>query len=177
MVSSKCCAVVSPSPLRFLAALMPPCAHTECERLTGTMEKRSTLPPASAILMTAASPASPPPTTMILGAAMIWVVPSLFSPPRLNPLLLFLASMPGLKPRPTSPCPLTKSQILCVCWFLSWMNFMVRDGRRVLEGRGDPVPCVDENNRGAEPGQFRWLKVSGDGGVVFVGDVVLREAR
>ena len=35
---------------------------------TGTMENRSTLPPASAILMTAASPANPPPTTMILGA-------------------------------------------------------------------------------------------------------------
>jgi hypothetical protein len=61
--------VVSPSPLRFLAALMPPWAQTECERLTGTMEKRSTVPPASAILMTAASPARPPPTTMILGVA------------------------------------------------------------------------------------------------------------
>src|SRR3974390_2544203 len=34
------------------------------------MEKRSTLPPASAILMTAARPARPPPTTMILGAAI-----------------------------------------------------------------------------------------------------------
>src|SRR5579863_4503080 len=62
--------MVSPSPFRFLAALMPPCAHTECDRFTGTMENRSTEPPASAILMTAASPASPPPTTMILGAAM-----------------------------------------------------------------------------------------------------------
>src|SRR5262245_42756776 len=48
---------------------MPPWAQTECERLTGTMEKRSTLPPASAILMTAARPARPPPTTMILGVA------------------------------------------------------------------------------------------------------------
>src|SRR4051812_12323709 len=48
---------------------MPPCAHTECERLTGTIENRSTLPPASAILMTADKPASPPPTTMILGTA------------------------------------------------------------------------------------------------------------
>ena len=67
---------VSPSPLRFLAALMPPCAQTECERLTGTMEKRSTLPPASAILMTAARPARPPPTTMILGVAAI-VLPQL----------------------------------------------------------------------------------------------------
>src|SRR5581483_10217883 len=70
MVSSKCCHVESPSPLRFLAALMPPCAQTECDRLTGTIENRSTLPPASAILMTAASPARPPPTTMILGDAM-----------------------------------------------------------------------------------------------------------
>src|SRR5271163_4901472 len=69
MVSSKCLKTSSPSPLRFLAALMPPWAQTECERLTGTMEKRSTLPPASAILMTAASPARPPPTTMILGVA------------------------------------------------------------------------------------------------------------
>src|SRR6202035_406246 len=49
---------------------MPPCAHTECERFTGTMEKRSTFAPISAILMTAASPASPPPMTMILGAAI-----------------------------------------------------------------------------------------------------------
>src|SRR5262249_60484745 len=67
MVSSKCCQVESPSPFRFLAALIPPCAHTECDRFTGTMENRSTLPPASAILITAANPASPPPTTMILG--------------------------------------------------------------------------------------------------------------
>jgi hypothetical protein len=34
------------------------------------MENKSTVPPASAILMTAESPANPPPTTMILGAAM-----------------------------------------------------------------------------------------------------------
>src|SRR5579863_4192254 len=71
MVSSKCWAVVSPSPFRFFAALMPPCAHTECDRLTGTIENRSTWPPISAILMTAASPANPPPTTMIFGAAML----------------------------------------------------------------------------------------------------------
>src|SRR5215469_8197165 len=71
MVSSKCLKGVSPSPFRFLAELMPPWAQTECERLTGTMEKRSTLPPASAILMTAERPASPPPTTMILGVAAI----------------------------------------------------------------------------------------------------------
>src|SRR5581483_6492556 len=50
---------------------------TECERLTGTMENRSTCPPISAILMTADRPASPPPTTMIFGlAAMIEVVES-----------------------------------------------------------------------------------------------------
>src|SRR5437879_8802867 len=71
MVSSKCCQVESPSPLRFFAALMPPCAQTECERFTGTIEKRSTLPPISAILMTAESPASPPPTTISFGAAAI----------------------------------------------------------------------------------------------------------
>src|SRR5258708_40303721 len=71
MVWWKCLSVVSPWPLRFLAALMPPWAQTEWERLTGTMEKRSTFPPASAILMTAASPAKPPPTTMILGAAIL----------------------------------------------------------------------------------------------------------
>src|ERR1700751_2228639 len=70
MVSSKCCQVESPSPLRFLAALIPPCAQTEWERFTGTIENRSTLPPASAILITAASPANPPPTPMILGAAI-----------------------------------------------------------------------------------------------------------
>src|ERR1700746_3163371 len=71
MVSSKCCQVESPSPLRFLAALIPPCAQTEWERFTGTMENRSHWPPISAILMTAARPASPPPTTMILGAAIL----------------------------------------------------------------------------------------------------------
>src|SRR5438270_13519337 len=71
MVSSKCCAVVSPSPFRFFAALMPPCAHTECDRFTGTIENRSTLPPASAILITAERPARPPPTTMMRGVAAI----------------------------------------------------------------------------------------------------------
>src|SRR5215472_13495041 len=73
MVSSRCCSGVSPSPLRFLAALIPPCAQTECERFTGTIENRSTWPPISAILMTAARPASPPPTTMIFGTAAISV--------------------------------------------------------------------------------------------------------
>src|SRR5208282_6374000 len=72
MVSSKCIQVESPSPFRFLAALMPPCAHTECERFTGTIENRSTSPPISAILMTAAKPARPPPTTIIFGAAMLY---------------------------------------------------------------------------------------------------------
>src|SRR4029077_4390395 len=71
MVSSKCCQVESPSPFRFLAALMPPCAHTECERFTGTIENRSTLPPISAILITAARPARPPPITIIFGFAAI----------------------------------------------------------------------------------------------------------
>src|ERR1700730_5328221 len=71
MVSSKCLKTSSPSPLRFLAALMPPWAQTECERFTGTMENKSTCPPISAILMTAESPASPPPITMIFGAAAI----------------------------------------------------------------------------------------------------------
>src|SRR5208282_5420219 len=70
MVSSKWIQVESPSPFRFLAALMPPCAQTECERFTGTIENRSTSPPISAILMTAARPARPPPTTIILGAAI-----------------------------------------------------------------------------------------------------------
>src|SRR6187402_71929 len=50
---------------------MPPCAQTECERFTGTIENRSTLPPASAILITDDKPASPPPTTIILGTAAI----------------------------------------------------------------------------------------------------------
>src|SRR3954465_11610210 len=74
MVSSKCFQVESPSPFRFLAALMPPCAHTECERLTGTMENRSTCPPASATLMAAESPANPPPTTMMRGFAVISIL-------------------------------------------------------------------------------------------------------
>src|ERR1700746_498788 len=79
MVSSKCCQVESPSPLRFLAALIPPCAHTECERFTGTIENRSTLPPISTILMTAARPASPPPTTMIFGPAILFHPPSVMA--------------------------------------------------------------------------------------------------
>src|SRR5271157_5956808 len=72
MVSSKCCQVESPSPFRFLAALMPPWAQTEWERFTGTIENRSTSPPISAILITAARPARPPPTTIIFGAAIIY---------------------------------------------------------------------------------------------------------
>src|ERR1700738_1941963 len=88
MVSSKCCQVESPSPFRFLAALMPPCAHTEWERFTGTIEKRSTFAPISAILMTAESPARPPPMTIILGAAIV--------PYRLSVIcLLLIAALPG----------------------------------------------------------------------------------
>src|SRR5919199_692313 len=56
---------LSPSPLVLTAPLMPPWAQTECERLTGTTEKRSTEWPASAIFIAAASPASPPPTIAI----------------------------------------------------------------------------------------------------------------
>src|SRR5580700_185790 len=62
-VSSKWTWGESPSPLVFTLALMPPWAQTECERLTGTSEKRSTGTPASHSLMTVISPASPPPTT------------------------------------------------------------------------------------------------------------------
>ena len=60
--------VESPSPFVFFAALMPPCAQTECERLTGTMENNSTGTPASATRIVAISPARPPPTTMIFGS-------------------------------------------------------------------------------------------------------------
>jgi hypothetical protein len=54
---------LSPSPLVFTDALMPPCAHTECERFTGTSE-RGRPGPASQSLMTVIRPARPPPTTM-----------------------------------------------------------------------------------------------------------------
>src|SRR5215470_5085232 len=60
----------SPSPLVFTAPLMPPWAQTECDRFTGTMERRSTLWPASQSLMTLIKPASPPPTTVNLCSAM-----------------------------------------------------------------------------------------------------------
>src|SRR5262249_46650063 len=60
----------SPSPLVLTAPLMPPCAHTECERRHGTNEKTSTSQPASAILMTVMRPASPPPTTMNRGFSL-----------------------------------------------------------------------------------------------------------
>src|ERR1051325_1669746 len=62
-VSSKCSQVESPSPFVLTAPLMPPCAHTECERRHGTNEKTSTSWPDSASLMMVASPARPPPTT------------------------------------------------------------------------------------------------------------------
>src|SRR6185437_7955440 len=55
-------------PFRFFAALMPPCAQTECERLTGTIENNCTGTPDSATRIVAMSPARPPPTMMILGS-------------------------------------------------------------------------------------------------------------
>src|SRR5512147_1287530 len=60
----------SPSPLMLTAPLMPPCAHTEWERFTGTKEMRLTSWPASASLIVAISPARPPPTTMNFCFAM-----------------------------------------------------------------------------------------------------------
>ena len=48
----------------FTAPLMPPCAQTECERLTGKNDTTSTDMPSSAIFMVAASPANPPPITI-----------------------------------------------------------------------------------------------------------------
>src|ERR1039457_7690843 len=92
MVSSKWIQVESPSPFRFLAALMPPCAHTECERFTGTMENRSTSPPISAILMTAARPARPPPTTIIFGVAAMLYESDLPGPQGLKPAVLLTLS-------------------------------------------------------------------------------------
>src|SRR3954469_18223608 len=55
-----------------LHALIPPCAQTECDRFTGTIENRSTLTPSSASLIVQASPANPPPTTItrLFAAAM-----------------------------------------------------------------------------------------------------------
>ena len=49
---------------------MPPCAHTECERLTGTNENKSTCAPCSAALIVDIRPASPPPTTIIFFSAI-----------------------------------------------------------------------------------------------------------
>src|SRR4029077_6199994 len=46
---------------------MPPCAQTECERFTGTIENKSTGTPDSATRIAAISPARPPPTMMIFG--------------------------------------------------------------------------------------------------------------
>ena len=48
------------------APLIPPCAHTEWLRLTGTTEKRSTATPSSAARIVAIRPARPPPTMTIL---------------------------------------------------------------------------------------------------------------
>src|SRR5215470_9450452 len=64
-VSSKCSQVESPSPLVLTAPLIPPWAHTECERFTGTTENRSTAMPPSAIFIAADNPARPPPTIAI----------------------------------------------------------------------------------------------------------------
>src|SRR3954469_11834652 len=66
----------SPSPLVFTAPLMPPCAHTECERRQGTNENTSHSCPASQILMTVMRPARPPPTTMNLGFSAVAIFPS-----------------------------------------------------------------------------------------------------
>src|SRR5436190_23082742 len=80
MVSSKCSHSENPCCRAIsLQALIPPCAQTECERLTGTIEKRSTSTPSSASLMVQASPASPPPTTMTRFFAFAIISPHLFS--------------------------------------------------------------------------------------------------
>src|SRR3954465_12491440 len=75
MVSSKCSHSENPCCRAIsLQALIPPCAQTECDRFTGTIENRSTLTPSSASLIVQASPARPPPTTItrfLLGIAMI----------------------------------------------------------------------------------------------------------
>jgi hypothetical protein len=55
----------------FTAPLMPPCAQTECDRFTGTMDIKSTCCPASASLIVVINPASPPPTTVNLPAEAI----------------------------------------------------------------------------------------------------------
>src|SRR6059058_76433 len=67
-VSKKWISGESSSPFTFTAPLMPPCAHTECDRFTGTIENRSTGMPASASLIVAMRPARPPPTTATRGA-------------------------------------------------------------------------------------------------------------
>src|SRR4029079_7584121 len=63
-VSSRWTCGLSPSPLVFTEALIPPCAQTECDRFTGTREIRSTGTLASQSLITVIRPASPPPTTI-----------------------------------------------------------------------------------------------------------------
>src|SRR3989442_15774548 len=70
---------------------MPPCAQTECERLTGTTEKRSTSWPASAIFIAAANPASPPPTTAIL-------IPFAISPSKIVRKFQFVVRFPNSAP-------------------------------------------------------------------------------
>src|SRR5262245_526489 len=63
-VSSRWTCGLSPSPLVLTEALRPPCAQTECERLTGTSENNKTGTFASHSRMTVINPASPPPTTI-----------------------------------------------------------------------------------------------------------------
>src|SRR5690606_40554599 len=76
-VSSKCSQGESPSPFVLTAPLIPPCAHTEWDRLTGTIENKSTEEPASATLIAAIRPARPPPTIVILPFAMLVFTPLL----------------------------------------------------------------------------------------------------
>src|SRR6266850_3656084 len=68
-----------------LVALIPPCAQTECDRLTGTIENRSTVTPSSASLIAQASPANPPPTTITFFfdaiAILIYQIPTTFPSP------------------------------------------------------------------------------------------------
>src|SRR6266850_7935406 len=68
-----------------LVALIPPCAQTECDRLTGTIENRSTVTPSSASLIAQARPANPPPTTITFFfdaiAILIYQIPTTFPSP------------------------------------------------------------------------------------------------
>jgi hypothetical protein len=59
-----CCCTVSCSPCVSSTALMPPCAHTELERITSKSEKSRARCPPAAMASVAQSPLTPPPTTM-----------------------------------------------------------------------------------------------------------------